>query len=88
MIPLLAAAVFITALALKLRFTHRELLCWLLGLLIIELALPGSVVWLLIAAFISAPFLTRMKNKLHSHAALRTCLASALLITGYLNLGG
>lgn len=88
MIPLLAAAVFITALALKLRFTQRELLGWILGLAVLEFALPESALWVLVAAFISAPFLTRMRNQWVSHAALRACLASAVFITGYLNLGG
>ncbi len=71
MIPLLAAALFLTALGKKLHLTNIELVCWLFYLVCLELLIEKSAIYLLIALFIIAPFTVRLRNSPYAQPLFR-----------------
>lgn len=85
MIPSLAAGVFIAALGKKIHLQNVELLFWFIWLVVLETWLSHGAVSLLIALFVSAPFI--IKCKPYAKPLFRAAIvASSLLI--YLNFGG
>lgn len=78
MIPLLTAALFLTALGKKLHLTNVEVVCWLFYLVCLELLIEKSAMHLLIALFIIAPFAVRLRHSSYARPLFRLAVCTPI----------
>lgn len=88
MIPLLAAALFLVGLGKKVHLSDTEIVCWLCYLLGTEFFIEESAIHMLIALFLFAPIMARVKNPPYAKPIFRSVALFPLAVHFYLNLGG